>query len=187
MRIFFISLIVLCSAMACKSKYQKAADEIVANAKPSNMNAGKAKYKMKIPDGWTTEQRNDYGVDYYFLRAPKTADDPNTSINVATEFMQNLSLEDYLTATIRSVKKAIPSAIILGQGEIVANGVKGCWYSYNMEPQGIKASLIAYIFPKNGVAYIITAGTQTKDIAKYSSTFDSVAKSFRFYHEKFVR
>jgi len=183
MRIIFILLIVLLSVTACKSKYRKAADEIVANAKPIYMNAGKEKYKLKIPDGWTTEQRNDYGVDYYFLRAPKTPDDPNTSINVATEFMQNLSLDNYLTATIQSVKKGIPSAIISGQGEIVANGVTGCWYSYNMEPQGIKASLIAYIFSKNGVAYIITAGTQTKDTAKYSSTFDSVAKSFTFYHE----
>jgi PsbP len=183
MRIIFISLILIFGATACKNKYRKAADEIIGNTKPTNMNVGKEKYSLTIPDGWTTENRNNYGVDYYYVMAPKTIVDPNTSINVANEFMQNLSLEEYLTATIQSVKKAIPSAIILEQGEIVANDLKGCWYSYNMEPQGIKATLIGYIFPKNGVAYIITAGTQTKDAVKYRSTFDNVAKSFKFNQE----
>lgn len=166
---------------SCKSKYRKAADEIVSNAPtPTNMNAGNEKYTLQIPNGWTTEHREAYGVDYYYLIAPKTADDPNTNINIASEFMQNLSLEDYLTGTIQSVKKSIPSAMILGQGEIVANGLKGVWYSYNMEPQGIKATLVNYIFPKDGVAYIITAGTQTKDASRYRPLFDTVAKSLKF-------
>jgi hypothetical protein len=181
MRIILIFISVFIAAASCKSKYKKAADEIAAQAPdPVNMNAGKAKYSLYIPDGWTTEHRTNYGVDYYYLSAPKTADDPNTSVNVASELMQNLSLDDYVKATIQSVKKAIPSAVILGQGEIVANKLDGIWYSYKMEPQGIKATLVCYIFPKDGVAYIVTAGTQTKDAAKYRDTFDSIAKSFKF-------
>ena len=184
MRMIFISIFLLVGATGCQSKYKKAADEIVSNAPlPTNMNVGKENYNLYIPKGWTTEHRNVYGVDYYYLMAPKTKDDPNTSINVATEFMQNLRLEDYLTGTIQSVRKSIPSAVMLGQGEIVATRLKGSWYSYNMEPQGIKVTLVSYIFPKNGIAYIITAGTQTKDAAKYKSTFDSVAKSFKFIQE----
>lgn len=181
MKVIFISIILLIAVASCKSKYRKAADEIVANIpEPTTMNVGKEKYSLYIPDGWTTEHRNYYGVDYYYLMAPKTNDDPNTSVNVATEFMQNLSLDDFLKGTIQSVKKAIPSAVILGQGEIMANDLKGVWYSYNMEPQGIRATLVSYIFPKDGVAYIVTAGTQTKDAVKYRETFDKVAKSFKF-------
>ena len=180
----FTSIFLLIGATACQSKYRKAADKIVANApKPTNMNVGKEKYILHIPNGWTTEHRDVYGVDYYYLMTPKTKDDPNTSINITNEFMQNLSLEDYLIGTIQSVKKSIPSAVILGQGEIVAIRLKGSWFSYNMEPQGIKVTLVTYIFPKNGIAYIITAGTQTKDAAKYRSTFDRVAKSFKFVQE----
>lgn len=169
---------------ACKSKYRKAADEIASKApNPTNMNVGREKYTVQIPNEWTTEQRQAYGVDYYYLRAPKTTDDPNTNINIATEFMQNLTLEDYLDETIKSIKKGIPSAEILGKGEIVAKDLKGVWYSYNMESQGIEATLVSNIFPKDGVAYILTAGTQTKDVVRYKDTFDKVAKSFRFNQE----
>lgn len=94
--------------------------------------------------------------------------------------MQNLSLDEYLHFTIQSVQKGVPNADILSQGYINANGLKGAWYSYTMDPQDIKATLISYIFPKDGVAYIITAGTQTKDAGRYRNLFDSVAKSLKF-------
>lgn len=184
MRIIFISIVLLIAITSCKNKYRKAADEIASNIpQPTNMNVGKEKYSFYIPNGWTTENKNYYGVDYFYIMAPKTSDDPNTSVNITNEFMQNLSLEEYLKGTIQSVKKSIPSAIILEQGEIEANSLKGIWYSYNMEPQGIKASLVSYIFPKDGVAYILTAGTQTKDAVKYRAIFDKVAKSFKFSQE----
>lgn len=174
-------LFVLLTACKEKNKYRKAADEIAANVpNAKNMNVGKENYTIDIPYGWTTEHRSAYGVDYYFLLAPKTEEDPNTNINVITEYMQNLNLDDYITKTIESIKKSIPGASILGQGDIAADSLKGGWYSYTMVPQGIKATLVCYIFPKDGIAYIITAGTQTKDAARYRSTFDSAAKSLRF-------
>ncbi len=184
MRVIFISLFVFLATTSCKSKYRKAADEIVANAPaPTNMNVGTEKYSLYIPDGWTTTHRNNYGVDYYYISAPKTEDDPNTSVNVANEFMQNLSLEEYLKGTIRSIEKGIPSANILADGEILGDDLKGVWYSYNMESQGIKATIVSYIYPKDGIAYIITAGTQTKDALKYRGTFDKISKSFKFNQE----
>jgi hypothetical protein len=184
MRLILISIILFWGATACKNKYQKAADELAANAPaPINMNAGKEKYTVQIPNGWTTKNRLAYGIEYYFLLAPKTADDPNTTINIISEFMQNLSLDDYLAGTIQSIKKSIPSAAVVGQGEIVATGLKGAWYTYNMEVQGIETTIVSYLFPKNGVAYIITAGTQPKDAQKYRKTFDQVAESFKFAEE----
>jgi hypothetical protein len=49
-----------------------------------------------------------------------------------------------------------------------------------MEPQGLKAALVSYIFPKDGIAYIITAGTEIEDPLHYRSHFDSVASSLKF-------
>ena len=47
MRILFISIVILIAATSCKSKYQKAADEIVSKApEPTNMNVGKEKYNL---------------------------------------------------------------------------------------------------------------------------------------------
>lgn len=180
MRITTASLFLLLFAISCetKSSYRKAADEIASNAPwGESMNAGKEAYSLFVPKGWTTTHQTAYGIDYYFLLAPKTPDDPNTNINVATEYMQNLSLVEYREKSIESIQKGIPSATILSQGDIYADDLKGAWYSYAMEPQGIKSTLVCYIFPKNGVAYNITAGTQTKDAARYRSLFDSVAKS----------
>ena len=183
MRISVIFFFLLILAVSCnnKSKYRKAADEIAANAPTTkNMNVGSENYSLYVPDGWTTAHRSAYGVNYYFISAPKTSDDPNTNINVATEYMQNLGLEEYLEKTISSVQKAIPSAKILSRGDIAAGDLKGAWYSYSMEPQGIEATLVCYIFPKDGIAYNITAGTQTKDAARYRKLFDTVAKSLKF-------
>ena len=186
MRNTFISIFILLLAVSCntKSKYRKAADEIAANVPSAkNMNAGKENYHLYVPNGWTTTQRTVYGVDYYFLSAPKTQDDPNTNINVTTEHMQSLSLAEYREKSIESIQKAIPSAELLSRGDISAGDLKGAWYSCYLEPQGIKSKLVCYIFPKNGIAYIITAGTQAKDAARYSSLFDSVAKSMTFVNQ----
>jgi hypothetical protein len=177
----YIFIFLLTVLIGCKSKYAKAVDEIAENLPESkNMNAGTQNYFVDVPNGWTTKKTTYQGIDYYFLLAPKTIDDPNTNINIITEYMQKFSLEVYKEKAIEALKKAIPSASILNEGKIEANGLKGTWYSYVMEPAGTKSSLISYIFPKDGVAYIITAGTQVKDASHYRRTFDIVAKSFRF-------
>src|SRR5882762_132726 len=117
--LFFLTILTACDT---RSKYHKAADEIVAKVPEStNKNAGKQNYSLYIPDGWTTDHRTAYGMDFYYLLAPKTEDDPNTNINVITEYMQNFSLNVYRTKTIESVKRAIPSASNFAQGEAAAN------------------------------------------------------------------
>src|SRR5579859_4153437 len=177
----YLTFLFILPACDLRSRNQKAVDEMAAKMpKPANMNAGKQNYSLYIPNGWSTEHRQAFGVDFYYLFAPQTKDDPNTIINVATEAMQNAGLDKFRTQTIESVKRTIPSAANFAQGEVIANGVQGGWYSYTMEPQGIRAALVTYIFPKNGVAYIITAGTQTRDASRYRSLFDSVARSLQF-------
>ena len=175
----FVSLIF--TACDTRGKYQKAADEIATKMpETTNMNAGRQNYSLYIPPGWTTDHRSAYGVEYYYLLAPKTAEDPNTSINVISEFMQNLDLEKFKMKAIETLKRGIPSASNFVEGRLTANGLQGVWYSYTIEPQGIKAALVSYIFPKDGIAYQITAGTEIKDPSRYRSLFDSVARSLRF-------
>ncbi|MEI3796506.1 MULTISPECIES: hypothetical protein [unclassified Chitinophaga] len=176
-----IFLLVVITACTYKSNYRKAAEDVFEQIPDTkNLNAGKQEYRLDVPVGWTTRHQMVYGIDYYFLSAPKTAADPNTNINVITERMQNLSLEVYVKKAIEQIKLSIPSAVILDEGIIETDSLKGAWYKYNMEPQGIKATLVSYIFPKDDVAYIITAGTQTKDADRYRNTFDRVARSFKF-------
>lgn len=182
MKIQFIFILFLTILLACKNgSYKKAADEIAANlSETTNMNRGKDKYTLYVPKGWTTKNSTHYGVDYYFLTAPYTKVDPNTNINFITEYMQNMNTEDFRMKSIISLTKAIPSASVLELGDVNANGLRGKWYSCTMEPQGIKSFLKSFIFPHDGVAYIITGGTQLYDSSRYIRTFDTVAQSLRF-------
>jgi hypothetical protein len=166
---------------ACKSKNRQAMDEIAARMpEPTNMNVGKENYTIDVPEGWTTAHTTYSGINYYMMGAPKTEDDPNTNINVITESLHNLSLDDYREKAIESLKQAIPDANILQRGDIeTTDGLKGNWYQYTMAPAGVTANLVSYIFPHNNIAYIVTAGTQLKDAARYRSTFDRIAKSIK--------
>ena len=186
MKMFYPCVFCLLALIACisKSKYQKAADEMAAKLPPaSNTKIATEDYSIFIPPGWKTEHRTAYGMNFYYLLAPKTPDNPNTNVNVLAEYMQNLTLEQYRQAVIESILKGIPTAEILGKGDITANGLRGAWYCYSMEPLGLKSTLVGYIFPKNGVAYLITAGTQTKDFGTYRSLFDSIARSLKFKND----
>src|SRR4051812_4866259 len=102
MRTSIISFTLVILAVSChtKNKYERAADEILSNTSTKNMNAGSENYSLYIPDGWTTSRQRSHGVNYYFLFAPKTPNDPNTNINVISEDMQNLSLDKYCQKTI---------------------------------------------------------------------------------------
>ncbi len=178
-QIILLSLMLL----SCKGRhaYRKAVRDIASKlTEPKNMNAGSAAYSISVPDGWTTDHKTMYGVDYFYLLAPKTKEDPNTSINVITENMQQLSLETYRAKTMESVKKYIPNAANFDTGSIAANGINGCWYDYEIDLEGNKSTLVSYIIPKNGVAYIITAGTQVKYARRYRPLFNGVARSIKF-------
>lgn len=181
MKIFYTIILLLTLTTACTTKSKpKTIEEIAANLPTANMNAGKLNYTVKIPDGWTTEHVTRHNVDYYYLYAPRTTDDPNTNINIVTEHMQGLELPVYKAKAIDAIKRVIPGTVILEEGDVKAKGLKGIWFTYTMTIQGVDASLVCYIYPKNGIAYIITAGTQTKDAARYRSTFDAVGRSFKF-------
>lgn len=175
-------LLILFSACKGRADSKDAIEEIIANAPAAtHMNTGKDPYKLDVPEGWTTEHRSAYGIDYYFLFAPKTKEDPNTNINVLTESIQGLTLTEYRRKSIESIKRAVPDAEILNQGNIQANGIDGVWYSYTMSPGGSEASLVCYMFSKNGSVYSITAGTIPKHAARYRKLFDKVAMSIKFY------
>ena len=175
------SIIMLPSLSACQSDSGRYAKKILENSpSPVNMNAGKDQYTVYLPDGWTTSSQTYNEVDYYFLIAPQTADDPNTNINITTEYMQEMSLIEYVAGDKASIMKSVPGATMLDEGTITADTCKGVWFRYTMDGEGVHATLISYVFPHKGVAYALTAGTQTKDAARYRPLFDKIASSLRF-------
>lgn len=176
----FVCLILLIGCKE-KSEYRKAAEEIAANLPDTRgLNIGVAEYELIVPNGWTESHFSEFGIDYYFISAPKTLEDQNTNVNVITESMNNYSLQTYTNKAIDGLKAAIPTAVILSRGEYSTNGIKASWYKYNMAPRGIKVILTSYIFPKDNIAYVVTCGTQLRDTAKHEATFKMIIRSFKF-------
>ena len=169
---------------SCKTETKtkdKSPDEILNEvSKLKTINVGNDNYIVNIPTDWTTKDTTLNGVSFYFLLAPKTDNDFNTNMNILNESMQGESFDDYKKKSIETMKKQMPSLKFLDNGDIEASNINGSWLHYKMEQSGLKIEIISYTFPKDGIAYIITATTKEGELDKYRNTFDAVAKSFRF-------
>lgn len=178
--IVFALALITASCSESGKRPSKISEIDLSKVSTKNMNAGKEAYDLYIPENWQSERKTLNGVQYHFLFAPKTAEDPNTQVNIVSERMQGLSLYDYRQQSMESILKMIPGATMLINGQIETADTKGMWYSYRLQTDNTDATLVCYIIPRNGVAYSLTAGTQTKDAYRYRPLFDSIARSFRF-------
>ncbi|RFM31114.1 DcrB-related protein [Chitinophaga silvisoli] len=175
-----VGLLVLTLALACNTKQQpKTAEEVLSTINKTNLNKGSQNYHLDTPEGWTTDHKTIQGINYYYIIAPNTGEVPSPNINLLTESMQGASLKDYIAKSLSSLKQVLPTSEVKASGDITANGIQGAWYNYTMEMQGVKAYLMAYVFPKDGIAYVITGICPPDKATKYRPVFDSVAKSFK--------
>lgn len=173
-------LLILTLAFACNNNQQpKTLDDILNSVDKTNLNKGSQNFHLDTPEGWKSEWRTAQGVDFYYMYSPQTSEVPNPNINIVTESMQGTSLKTYLSHSLSFVAHLYPGAKVVAEGDIEANGVHGGWYNIKMEFQGTKGDLMAYVFPSNGVAYVITALCPPNKKSKYRLIFDKVAKSFK--------
>lgn len=168
-------------SIACNDKPKDSsasAAELLKDVPKENLNAASENFTITTPEGWTTERETMEGVKYYFLYAPEVAGHARTNMNVLSEDMRGASLETYLDQSMEMLPQAIPTAKVQEGGDIEIDGIKSHWYMYTMEPQaGHKAAAMAYVVPKDGVAYVITGVTQESDLPQHRATFDATAKT----------
>ena len=175
-----VGLLFLTLALACNTKKQpKTADEVLSSINKTNLNKGSQDFHLDTPEGWTTDRKTIQGINYYYIIAPNTGEVPSPNINLVSESMQGVTLKEYITKSLSSLKQILPTSQVIANGDIEANGMQGAWYNYTMEMQGVKANLMAYVFSKDGIAYVITGTCPPVKSGKYRPIFDSVAKSFK--------
>ncbi|WP_343691601.1 hypothetical protein [Chitinophaga sp.] len=175
-----VGLLFLTLALACNTKKQpKTADEVLSSVNKTNLNKGRQDFHLDTPEGWTTDRKTVQGIDYYYIIAPNTGEVPGTNINMVSESMQGITLKEYITKSMSTLKRLLPTSEIIANGDIEVNGIQGVWYNYTMEMQGVKADLMAYVLPKDGIAYVITGTCPPGKKGKYRPIFDAVAKSFK--------
>lgn len=176
MKFVFFSVVLFLSACQLKTGINKKAGELPVTP---GMNAGKDKFDLHVPDGWTSRRVNKEGVDYYFLNSPKSATDSAANINVVTEDMQGVGFEKYLETSKKMLKDYNPSVKFINEGKIKLQNKEGAWFRFNLAPNGTKIFALTFIFPRKGIAYVMTCAT-SGEIERYKPTFDSVAKSLFF-------
>ena len=77
--LYFFLLVILIACDA-RSKHKKAAEEIAAKMTGTKgLNVGKQNYHLYIPDGWTTEHRSAYGIDYLWRVKSRLGNDSGSS------------------------------------------------------------------------------------------------------------
>lgn len=181
MKVYFLRLLyILLILTACKAKTKNTPEDFLNKlTNKQNFNVGKHKYTVNVPDGWTTKNSTHSGIDYFFLIAPRTEPNSNTSINFITENMAGFDLDTYTSLAKKNLKNDIPSVNFLESGSL-NNGTQSNWYSYTFTFDQNEVFCLTYIFAKDGIAYVMTNATHKKDSSLYRSTFEEVAKSFRF-------
>lgn len=160
---------------------EKTLEERVIDLGTDNMNEGRSKYSIYVPENWTTKQERINGIDFYFLLAPKTKEDPKTNVNIISENMRDMDLYTFREGGIKSLLKTIPSAIITDTGSVRSDtGLLGVWYIYTFSEDGTVAKLKSFYYSKDKIAYVITAGTIKKNFDKYLELIDKIGSSFKF-------
>jgi hypothetical protein len=105
-----------------------------------------------------------------------------TNINVVSESMHGLTLDQYEQLTINNMAKYIQHFALVGQGERVIGNLHARWLHYSQSPEGLDLENICYIIPDKGVAYIITCSALKGHLLQSRGAFEQAITSFRLRH-----
>ncbi len=179
--LFCLPIICLIVAIGCKSepKEKSVQDLFDTASKMGTLNVSAQKYGVDVPTGWTTNDTMISNVKMFMMTSPTASDGSEASMNMLNESMQGLSFDEYKASTIKTMQTYVSKMVLLENGEVEANNLKGRWFTYTMESPDGKVDGINYTFPKDGIAYIISGSAPSGQLNTYRGTFEAVAKSFK--------
>jgi PsbP-like protein len=136
------------------------------------------KYHITPPAKWAMYDTVLNGLRIRILKAPKSLGSDNPIVNVLIANMEGKNINDFTASNITYLKTTMAGISILKKGTIdtVYNGQ---WFTYTKMQNGVLREMINYIIPVNGLAYMITCGTNKGTIIKYRPVFDKIARSFK--------
>jgi len=103
-----------------------------------------AGWSMEIADGWV--------INAGFLFAPSGN---GSNINVVTESMQGMSLDDYIDANLDALASMLEDVELIADEDIHINGKDGVFLAYASDFLGVH-TMYQFILEVDGTAYVIT-------------------------------
>ena len=146
------------------------------------INAGTGKFDINTPAGWQRKDTIFGGISAVMLSTPSSDPTFRTNINVVSDSMQNLSIDDYEQQTILNLAKYVRQFVLTGKGEVVIGGIPARWIQYSQRPIGFDLSNICYLVPNKGIVYIITCSSLQSQMEQNRPPFDQAVLSFRLRH-----
>ncbi len=178
--ILFSSLL-FTAFFSCKNKPATAGELLEKASKAPGLNAGAGKFSVTAPDGWEKKDTVMNGITFLFVWSPVSsatqAFRPN--MNVVTENMGGISFDEYVKRNQSTMGQYFEQYKEVDNGNIETNGMQGKWMRYSHVQNGYTLDNMVYMFPKNGIAYVLTGATIQGDMDKYRDKYEAIAKSLQ--------
>lgn len=146
------------------------------------INEGAGHFDIRTPSGWRRTDTLMGTIRAVLLSTPSPSISFRTNVNVVSESMHGLTLDQYEQLTINNMAKYIHQFALVGQGERTIGDCHARWLHYSLSPERMDLENICYIIPDKGVAYIITCSALKGHLLQSRGAFEQAISSFRIRH-----
>lgn len=182
-RLYRVFLFLVLIFTSCKSQTTVKQNTDTSNSVSDNLSIHEPNfnYKVEVPKDWTvydTLMQGGLKIRLIFSSKKSQADFP--AGNILISWMDGNNIEDFRENNIKYLKANSPDITILNKGNIESTEYGGQWFTYTKIQDGVVRDMVNYIIPFDGFAYMITCGCNKGTMYKYRTTFDKIARSFKF-------
>jgi hypothetical protein len=135
------------------------------------------RFSFNIPDDWQKQQTQVPGIAVQFV-----SDRLHGDVNIVTEGAPNVTLDQYVTATIASVRKNYPDLAFDTKSMQAATvgGKAAQRYGFSGDAQQRQIRLIQFVVINSDVAYVITFTAATQDGDTFMDQMNRIIQTFAF-------
>jgi hypothetical protein len=140
-------------------------------------------YSIKFPKGWEIDEQEEKLWVSVLIPRETTDDQLRFRINIniiESTKTGGLSLEQHYQKTLDILSKSLSEFQVHEEGRSIIEGIITKWYIYSYKIGPLDVKSLQYIFLKGRRIYSITCGAGVDEFDQYRSTFEEVAKSFKF-------
>ncbi len=159
---------------------QRRSDSILlqrANSAPG-INAGAGHFYISVPQGWRRVDTLIGNIRAVILDTASSFTGFRTNLNIVSDSLRGMSVDDYLAGTIKSLAQYVPQFSLIGKGERTFGSRSSRWLHYSQNREGTGLENICYIIPDKGVAYILTCSALKGRLSRYFPAFEQAVTSF---------
>lgn len=133
-------------------------------------------FAIQHPEDWEPLHGTGALVTFMAPAEPGTAGRANVTVTMEP-VPASMTAAEYLEQAKPLLAQMLPEYEFGGQEPVTVGGVEGIRYSYTIEIQGHRMSLIGYALLAKGHAYVLTAGSLADRFDKHAETFDTICRS----------